>query len=437
MKKNKKLFPFFMIGSLIPISIITSCNATTSNNDLNSNQPTQPPSTIPPENPPASSTPNNPSEEDNKDQITEEDFKLNIEWKKGFLDEKVIFFDGNKEFIFKLGEIIFDSNEFELQYVGYNKQHYYSLLDKAINKYYLCLVEASYDKLIKIWTIAKIKNHIYTNLIESYKKEMIIEHNVSDENFFIPIDTSDSSASFELNNTIKFESSWGAWNSAKANAILNLSIKSKKIREMLLGYREEDYDNFFIKSAKATDLYLLPKIIVIDPPINYFNFKVNDIKNLDNDKFYELSQDEKENFKIDVPGIDNNEITNWNGIVLNKVLSGIVIDQYYVNGISSSMKNLINYNKNFYGDIISRVNVSSRNLVESYVTNILQKGKRISINVEKEYTPNESLISLNINSSFEAGANSLGIFADGSEVSLYEFSCIQKMSLNFIEYKRF
>lgn len=434
MKKNKKLFPFLMLGSLIPISIITSCNTTTSNNDLNNNQPTEPPSTIPPENPP---TPSTPDDGGNNNQITEDDFKLGIEWKKGFLDEKVIFFESNKEFIFKLGEIIFDSNEFELQYVGYNKQHYYSLIDKEINKYYLCSIEASYDKLTKIWTIAKIKNHIYTNLIESYKKEMIIEHNVSDENFFIPIDTSDSSASFELNNTIKFESSWGAWNSAKANAIFNLSIKAEKIREMLLGSREKDYDNFVIKNVKATDLYLLPKIIVMDPPINYFNFKINDIKNLDNDKFYELSQDEKENLKIDVPGIDNNKFINWNGVILNKVLSGIIIDQDYAKGISSSMKNLINYNKNFYGDIISRINVSSRNLVESYVTNILQKGKRISINTEKKYAPNESLISLNINSSSEAGANSLGIFANGSEASLYEFSCIQKMSLNFIEYKKF
>lgn len=437
MKKNKKSFPFLLLGSLIPISIVTSCNTTTSNNDLNNNLPTQPPTTTPPENPPVPSTPDNPSDESDKDQITEEDFKLNIEWKKGFLGEKVIFFDSNKEFIFKLGEILFDSSEFELQYVGYNKQHYYSLLDKAINKYYLSSIEASYDKLIKIWTIAKIKNHIYTTLIESYKKEMIIEHNVSDENFFIPVDTSDLSASFELNNTIKFESSWGAWNSVKANAIFNLSIKAEKIREMLLGSREEDYDNFVIKNVKATDLYLLPKIIVMDPPINYFNFKINDIKNLDNDKFYELSQDEKENLKIDVPGIDNNKITNWNGVILNKVLSGIVIDQNYIDGISSSMKNLINYNKNFYGDIISRINVSSRNLVEAYVTNILQKGKRISINIEKEYAPNESLVSLNINSSSEAGANSLGIFANGSEASLYEISCIQKMSLNFIEYKKF
>lgn len=57
--------------------------------------------------------------------------------------------------------------------------------------------------------MSKIKQFLFQEIVSDYSTNMIINHNVSDENFFVPIDTSDSSISFEKNDIITFESSWG------------------------------------------------------------------------------------------------------------------------------------------------------------------------------------------------------------------------------------
>ncbi|MBD5423432.1 MAG: hypothetical protein HDR43_02965 [Mycoplasma sp.] len=337
-----------------------------------------------------------------------------------------------------MGEIILEQDEFQIQYVGHdNNIPCFTLFDKTIKKYYLSEVNCSYEKLIKIWSKSRLKEHIYTNLIQSYKSEMIINHNISEADFFVPVDTSDNSLIFEKNDLIWFESSWNVWNKQSGNSIFNININSNKIREILFGPLEQNYDNLIIKNVNATDLYILPKIIVMDTPIKYFDFNINDIKDVDNNKNYELSLDEKSKINIDVPGINDNKYLNWVGMVYNKVLSGIVVDNNYIGGISSTLKNIINSNINDYGDVLSKINASNRPLVEKYVDDIMKKGKKISINISKKYVENDELIKLNINSSIYSGANSSSLIADGSHVGIYDISCIQKMNINFIEYKKF
>ena len=55
---------------------------------------------------------------------------------------------------------------------------------------------------------------------------------------------------------------------------------------MLFGSQEQNYDNYIIQNVQATDLYLLPKAILIDSPINYFDFNIDDIQNNNTKDFF-------------------------------------------------------------------------------------------------------------------------------------------------------
>ena len=74
---------------------------------------------------------------------------------------------------------------------------------------------------------------------------------------------------------------------------------------MLFGSQEQNHDNYIIQNIQATDLYLLPKVILIDSPINYFNFNIDDIQNNNTADFFTLSDNEKSKIEIDLPNNGN------------------------------------------------------------------------------------------------------------------------------------
>ena len=265
---------------------------------------------------------------------------------------------------------------------------------------------------------------------------MIINHNVSDENFFVPIDTSDSSISFEKNDIITFESSWGVWNNQQGNAILNINIDHAKIRKMLFGSQEQNYDNYIIQNVQATDLYLLPKAILIDSPINYFDFNIDDIQNNNTKDFYTLSDNEKSKIGIDLPNNGNKHV-NWSSSICNNTMNGIVINEEFIGGISSQIANLIKFDANNYDNVLEKIQEPEKNQAKNYFAKIIDKGKRISLNIKQNYIESSSLVNLKVFASIFSGANSMNLIADGSSIAIYDISGIQKMNINFKEYKKF
>ncbi len=389
-------------------------------------------------------TPNNeeivPPENNNNNNIqppiiNDNDFKVDISWKKGFQNENTFFFNGNNNYIFNLGDIIVNQDGYKIQYVGTEANiYYYSLFDESIQKYYLLSLNFEYEKLSQIWSISKIKQFLFKEITNDYMKNMIINHNISDENFFVPIDVSDSSVLFEQNDIISFESSWGVWNNQQGKTICNITIDHNKIKKMLFGNQGQNYDNFIIKNINATDLYLLPKAILIDTPINYFHFNIDDIQNNNTSDFYTLSDEEKSKSSIDLP---TDKHINWSSNICDITINGTVIDEKYVGGISSQIGNLIKFDENNYGNIIDKIEESQKNIAKNYFEKIINKGKRISLNIKQDYTETSNLINLKIFLSTFSGANSISLIADGSSVGIYNITGIQKMNINFTEYKKF
>lgn len=369
--------------------------------------------------------------------INDNDFKVNISWKKGFQNENTFFFNGNNNYIFNLGDIIINQDGYIIQYVGSeNDVYYYSLFDETIKKYYLLSLNFEYEKLSQIWSMSKIKQFLFQEITSDYSANMIINHNVSDENFFVPIDTSDSSISFEKNDIITFESSWGVWNNQQGNAILNINIDHAKIRKMLFGSQEQNYDNYIIQNIQATDLYLLPKVILIDSPINYFNFNIDDIQNNNTKDFYTLSDNEKSKIEIDLPN-NGNKYVNWSCSICNNTMNGIVINEEFIGGISSQIANLIKFDANNYDNVLEKIQEPEKNQAKNYFAKIIDKGKRISLNIKQNYIESSSLVNLKVFASIFSGANSMNLIADGSSIAIYDISGIQKMNINFKEYKKF
>ena len=369
--------------------------------------------------------------------INDNDFKVNISWKKGFQNENTFFFNGNNNYIFNLGDIIINQDGYIIQYVGSEKDvYYYSLFDETIKKYYLLSLDFEYEKLSQIWSMSKIKQFLFREITSDYSTNMIINHNVSDENFFVPIDTSDSSISFEKNDIITFESSWGVWNNQQGNAILNINIDHAKIRKMLFGSQEQNYDNYIIQNVQATDLYLLPKAILIDSPINYFDFNIDDIQNNNTKDFYTLSDNEKSKIGIDLPNNGNKHV-NWSSSICNNTMNGIVINEEFIGGISSQIANLIKFDANNYDNVLEKIQEPEKNQAKNYFAKIIDKGKRISLNIKQNYIESSSLVNLKVFASIFSGANSMNLIADGSSIAIYDISGIQKMNINFKEYKKF
>ncbi len=217
---------------------------------------------------------------------------------------------------------------------------------------------------------------------------------------------------------------------------MNIKIDKSKIRETLFGPLEKSYDNFFITNLHATNLYLLPKLVIIDTPINYFDFNINDVQNVNTDYFYTLTDEEKSKITLDIPTNDNNSI-QWRGDIGQQYVSGQIINNNYIGGISSNFINLFNSNSTNYGDILDKIKDSEKNNVKNYIEQIIYKGKRISINIDEKYNEDEKILNLKIYSSIYSGANSTNLVADGSSAAIYDVSGIQKMSISFTEYKKF
>lgn len=421
MNIKKKYLTILLSPILLLPTFLISCSSSTDNYFDNSNVD----EVIPP------------TENDNIIQppiINENDFKVNILWKKGFQNENTFFFTGNGEYIFKLGDIVINQDGYIIQYVGTeNNVHYYSLFDESIKKYYLLSLDFQYQKLMQIWSVSKIKQFLFQEITKDYLKNMIIDHNILDSNFFIPIDTSDLSISFEKNDVITFESSWGVWNNQQGKTIFNVNIDQTKIRKILFGSQEETYDNYLIKDIQATDLYLLPKSILIDTPINYFDFNIDDVQNNKTTEFFNLSNEEKSKMPIDLP----KQYINWNCNICNKTLNGWVNNEEFVGGISSQIINLIKFDGNNFDNVIDKIQEPEKNLAKNYFEKIINKGKRISLNIKQENVNSTNLISLKIYASIYSGANSTSLIADGSSIAIYDISGIQKMNINFKEYKKF
>ena len=170
MNINKKYLSILFLPTLIlPTSVISCLVSSNNKNDLYLEDEILPP---------------NDNNEIDKLVINENDFKVDISWKKGFRDENTFFFEGSNDYIFKLGEIIIDQDNYIVQYVGCeNKVYYYSLYDKSIKKYYLLSLDFFIDKLPIIWSMSKIKFFIFENIVNSYLENMVINHNITDDLF--------------------------------------------------------------------------------------------------------------------------------------------------------------------------------------------------------------------------------------------------------------
>lgn len=365
--------------------------------------------------------------------------KIQINWIEGFKEKEKTFLETTKDFVFQIGDIIFDDEKYQMKYLGdYKNTPSYSLYIKSIKKYYINSIEAKYDLLQKYFSKNKIQKLISDKTIEEFEKNMVVKYEIKDDNFFVPIDTSDESLTFDKNEILNFKSSWGVANSQKKDINFNIKISSTKIREILFGAYEQNLDNFFIKNIEATDLYLLPKILVINEPINYFDFNVNVLKNNLNDKTIDLTNDEKSILNVEIPGKNNTNYKLWAGKINNQIVNGKIVNSKYENGLSNTIVQMLNSNNKEYENVINRINLSSQKDVEEYVNEIFTKGKRIKINKNINFIDNKNdLLSLNFNSSIKAGANAANLLGDRTTACLYQISSILKMKLNFEEYKKF
>lgn len=418
---KKTIFYSFLCTSLIPIiSAFSTISCSKTENNTNDNYYPDIPEIEEP------ILPSEPSDEE----ITNNDLKTEIVWLESFNDQKKNFYEMFENFIFAINEKIYENDEYLLEYIGnVNNVPCYSIKIKEINKFYICSVAASYDKLSNKYTKPRIKDFIFEEVKKSFEKDMKENHEIEDDDLFVLLDPSDFSISFDINENLNFLSSWGVNNSQSKSIVFNININVEKIKQMLFGNHFNRYDNFKINQIKFTDLFILPRTIIWNEPINYIDFKINSIKNMNEDKFLVLTNDEKNSINLEIPG-KNNKKQYWTGTVLNKTLSGYIVQNEFSNGLSSSLANFVNvYNKD-NPNLIDRINSSNKDQIEEHFNKIKNNAKKFSINIT------DNNLSLKINSTIKGGANSANLFGDRTEGGIYNIECIQKIKLSFTEYKK-
>ncbi len=379
-------------------------------------------------------TNNNEDNSNNKEPI-----EPKIQWIQGYRKNEQILFNTTDDFLFNINDEIFEDQKYRIKYVGdESKIPCFSLYDKNINRYYLVSYQYDYDDLKYNNSLSKAKNYLSTEIIKDYEKNMIIKYLISDKDFFVPVDTSDKSIDFISNSTVSVQSSWGVGNSSSRSISFRININRTKIREILFGAFEQNYDNLFLESTELTDLYLFPDVVSINFPINYIDFNIDTVKNNANEKFLDLTKDEKSKLSMVIPGKSGVSSQYWSGKINNKLFSGQILATNYLNGISAPIITMIDANNTNYADVLDRINNSNKSNVNNYVSNIIQNGKKISINYGEEFGNQlDQSFSFDISSTLSAGANAGAIFGDWTEVGIYNISGIQKMKLEFKEYKKF
>ena len=118
-------------------------------------------------------------------------------------------------------------------------------------------------------------------------------------------------------------------------------------------------------------------------------------------------------------------------------MNGIVINEEFIGGISSQIANLIKFDANNYDNVLEKIQEPEKNQAKNYFAKIIDKGKRSSLNIKQNYIESSSLVNLKVFASIFSGANSMNLIADGSSIAIYDISGIQKMNINFKEYKKF
>lgn len=423
LKKYKKLFFTIPFLSLLP-TIMVSCS--------NDNGDTQNPSNdgdINDDN-------EKPPIDDNQTNIDINNFNVKIDWIRGFRNEVSKYNTSSISYIFNIDEKILDNEEMKINYIGdYDLIPSYSIFFKKINKYYVCTLNTDYIKMYEKFSKLKIKNFLATKMEKDFKNNMIIVHEISDKDFFVPLDSSDESINFDKNELISFQTAWGVVKEQTKNSIFNINITKRKIREIIFGAKEQNFDNFYIENVNFSDLYILPKMIILDDPLNDFHFNINLIRNNKNEQIFELTKDEKNAIKLDIPNQNNIKSQFWTGTVCGQELKGYIAETKYASGISSIINTLIDSNNKNYANVLDRIISSNKENVKNFVNEIYNKGKRIKINIENISFDNiENLISLNINSSIKAWAGSSSLFGDGTTVGIYNINAIQKLGLTMTEY---
>lgn len=430
MKINKKFFvPFLGLTLITPLTSVVSCSSQTDyNNHYNEDDAITPPNNI-------------------EDDRTIETYLLNINWIQGFRDEKTSYLASEENFVFELNQVILDNNKFTIEYVGLNEfdKHNFSLFNKEINKFYLATIDAQFDQIKNKFSISNIKNYICDNLINNYQKNMIINHSISDDNFFIPIDLSDGSIIIEKNEITKLNNFpfLNPFIINETSLEYNINISSKKIREILFGGQEQNFQNFKIKDFNLKDLYILPMAMNSnDKAVSLLKYKINTIRNNDDYKNKTLTKDETNEINLEIPYKNYDYCVYTNQKINNKSYSGYVIKTEYINGISSSMNSIIDSNNSKYENIYERIIETSKGQFNSYSEQIINNGKRIKMDYKYDFIENkDSLVSFNINSKcYTRQLNPPQTRAEsrsGNEmIGIYNIKALQKMSLNFTEYKK-
>ncbi len=171
-------------------------------------------------------------------------------------------------------EKIYEDDTFKIYVDGQEENLVYlDLFDKDVKKWYL----------IKINLLNSLKgrlkeevNRTISNEIVDQFYSMVTSHFKSSA-FYLPLTTENMSTKIIKNGYGTFRSSWGVWNSTTKEANVQFLVNNKLVRNQLLGQNNIDDDSVIINKVKINDLYYLPLINVIDPPVGKANWQQQQI----------------------------------------------------------------------------------------------------------------------------------------------------------------
>ena len=161
-------------------------------------------------------------------------------------------------------------------------------------------------------------------------------------------------------------------------------------------------------------------MIVISNPINYFEFNINNIRNSKDDKMLELSSDEKNKINLDIPGKNNTKTKYWKGTILDKTISGNIIDTPFVDGVASLIPSRILVDESNIGKTKQSITGLDKDKIINFNDDIFNKGKRIKIGISSKNVDDFEKFNLNVNTSIKVGANAGNIFGDWTSAALYD-----------------
>ena len=379
----------------------------------------------------------------NKEGLLKTNLEWNYEYIRAFRDEEYDDTTLNHDVWIK-DEKIYEDDKFKIYVEGQRQNNLYlDLFSKKIMKWYLIDVSIN-NFLIDKKSKNEIQNTICKRIIDEF--DSMVMSKFTSNNIYIPLTSENYSTKMNNDDYGSFKSSWGVWNGTTKEVNFDFNINERLIRNQLLSEKNINDKAVVINNVKLNDLYYLPLIEIINPPVGNAYWTQRAITfNGDNI----VSDQNNQKNKIRLPkGADKGQewwrwFTDggkvlWDSISLGLSVAGTLLPGASAIGQVMSWASIIMGSVSI-GDSIRSTIMSTlkkeydknSDIINDFSKTLIDNGYQISLN---QYLNLNSNNIINIWANIEYRAKATAAFGDRTEARIYDAAGLLTTSIEWSEY---